>query len=109
MVKSFEQKIAEEIKVTKSSWNSRIGAAFRLTDSEIRQIFATKHEVNLERDEKGMPIPGTGRVITSEEKKMVFDFILENDYPLTKRMYNIVLYAYLDNEIELNINNGPKL
>ena len=74
----------------------------RLNDIAIREIFAMKHEVNMLRDEKGMVIPGTGRVITNEEKKMVFDFMLENDLPFTKKMYSFILNAYISNELELS-------
>lgn len=107
-MKSIEDKINEEIKRTKNGWNSVGDVSYRLTDYDIRQIFAIKHEVNLRRDESGMPIPGTGRVITNEEKKQIFDYILENEYPLTKKMYNIILHGYLDNEIEFE-QKGMKL
>ena len=106
---SFEEEIAKEMKITKNNWNYKAEASYRLTDYDIRQIFATNHEVNLERDENGIPIPGTGRIITNEEKKAIFDYILENSYPLTRKIYNIVLRAYLNNEIEFDLNQGPKL
>ena len=109
MEKSIEEKIKQEIIFSKKKWNYKSITSYLFTDYDIRQIFATSHEVNLERDDSGMPIPGTGRLISNEEKKQVFDYILENNYPLTKKMYNIILYGYLNNEIELNINKGPKL
>ena len=98
----FNEIIQEEISMSKNNWNNKIHGSGRLTPFQIRQIFAIKHEVNLERDANGNPLPGTGRIITQEEKKLVLDYILENDYPLTKRIYNVVLEAYLDGEIELS-------
>lgn len=106
---SLEEIIANEEKLTRKNWNNQIDGSYVLSDTQIREIFATKHEVDLERDENGIPIPGTGRIITNEEKKSVFDYILENNYPLTKKVYNIILRAYLDNELEINIKQGPKL
>ena len=108
-MKNLDEIIANEEKNTKKNWNNQIDGSYILSDTQIREIFATKHEVDLERDENGIPIPGTGRIITNEEKKSVFDYILENNYPLTKKVYNIILRAYLDNELEINIKQGPKL
>lgn len=34
-----------------------------------------KEEVNFKRDENDKPIPGTGRVITKEEKAMIINYI----------------------------------
>lgn len=108
-MKNLDEIIANEEKNTKQNWNNKKDGSYILSDTQIREIFATNHEVGLDRDENGIPIPGTGRVITNEEKKAVFDFILENSYPLTKKVYNIILRAYLDNELDLNIKQGPKL
>ncbi len=41
----------------------------------IIEIFAMKEEVNFKRDENDKPIPGTGRVITKEEKAMIINYI----------------------------------
>lgn len=109
MEKTFDEKIKEEIKLAKNNWNNRIEGAAPLNEIVIREIFATKHEINTERNEKGIPIPGTGRVITNEEKKMVFNYIMDNNYPLTKRVYNLVLNSYINGEIELEKNNSRKL
>ena len=73
----------------------------KLNDIAIREIFSMKHEINLLKDAKGMPIPGTGKIITYEEKKMVFDYILENNLPITKKMYNFILKSYIDGDLEL--------
>ena len=83
--------------------------SFKLNSIDIRQIFNTKHEVNLKRDETGMPIVGTGRVITNDEKKMIFDYILDNNYPVTQKMYTFLLKGYIDGELELSMEKPKKL
>jgi len=105
----LEQKMEYEKYRLERSWNYNNKKTYKLTDLDIREIFKTTHEVNLERDKDGMPIPGTGRVITNEEKKMIFDFIIDHNYPLTRNAYSYVLNAYLNDEIDLKLNGGPKL
>ena len=109
MKNELEEILSIETNKYKKNWNSQKVSSYKLSESEIREIFATSHEVNLDRDEYGMPIPGTGRLITNEEKKNIFDFILENKYPLTRRVYNLVLQAYINNEVEIEKKQGPKL
>ena len=76
---NYEIELEYEIKKSKSNWNRNTGV-YKLNEAAIREIFAIQHEVNLERDKNGMPIPGTGRIITNEEKKMIFDHIIEKGY-----------------------------
>lgn len=100
MTESLKKEIEILKKDAKKSWNNYIVSP-KLNDIAIREIFAMVHEVNLQRDETGMPIPGTGRIITAEEKKMVFDYILDNKLPLTKKMYDLILKAYISGDLEL--------
>ena len=109
MENTFEEKMNKEIIRSKKNFNMQLQGAYTLTEPEIRGIFETNHEVNVQRDESGNLIPGSGRLITNEEKKQIFDFIIENNYPITRNVYNIVLNAYINDEIELNLNKVPKL
>lgn len=95
MNKTFEESIQRVL--TSNSWKFES----KMNEAMIREIFVIKHEVNLQKDETGMPIPGTGRTITNEEKKMVFDYMLERNYPMIKKLYNLILKAYVDGEIVL--------
>lgn len=97
MKTDFERELEREVDFSRKLWNSTT----KLNDITIREIFATRHEVNSIRDSKGMPIHGTGRIITNEEKKMIFDYIIENNYPLTARMYNFLIKSYIDGELVL--------
>ena len=108
-MESFDERLQFEIKKSKNGWSSYKTGFNKLDDISIRQIFSTIHEVNLQRDETGIPIPGTGRLITNDEKKMIFDYILENNYPLTKRFYNFILREYINGEVELINKNSHKL
>jgi len=40
---------------------------------------------------------------------MVFDYIMDNDYPLTRGVYNIVLNAYVNGDLDLIQKHSPKL
>lgn len=71
----------------------------RLDHFTIKNIFSTNDEVNVKRDESGKLIPGTGRIITPTEKKEIFDYILENNLPLTSKIYSLALKRYLNNEL----------
>ena len=109
MGKSFEEKIIEERKNAKNNWNNRLESSFKLENFDRRQILETTHYVNLERDKNNMPIPGTGRLITEDENLQVIEYIEENDLPLTKKMYAIVLEEYLKDENLFNQSKGRKL
>lgn len=100
MTEQFKKELEKEILKSKHTWNSDY-MIHKLNNAAIREIFAMKHEVNLIKDENGMAIPGTGRIITNEEKKSVLDYIIENDFPLTKNIYNVLLKGYIQGEIEL--------
>ena len=106
---SFEEKLQIEIRNYKDGRNTNFLSYRKLNNLDIRQIFATTHEVDLKRDESGMPIPGSGRIVTNDEKKMVFDYIMEHNYPLTRKIYNLILQAYLSEEIELENKQSHKL
>lgn len=79
--------------------NNPIG--LKIDELFLREVFGIQEEINTKRDEKGLPIPGTGRIITNEEKKMVFDYIIENKLPATLKIYKIVLKRYINGEIDL--------
>ena len=80
----------------------------KLTEYNIKELFKTKDEIGIKRDENGNLIPGTGRIIIPEEKKVIFDFILDNDLPLTARIYNLVLNKYISNELFLEIPTNQR-
>jgi len=109
MKESFEELLEKELQSKNNGWNDDTYRNKRLNSANIREIFAVSHEVNLKRDENGKPIVGSGRLITNEEKKMVFDYIMDNDYPLTRGVYNIVLNAYVNGDLDLIQKHSPKL
>ena len=77
-----------------------------LSEYYIKQIMATKDEVNLRRNEEGMPIPGTGRVITTEEKMGIIDYLLSNNIPLTTKLYALAMKRYMDDELEIELGKN---
>lgn len=75
------------------------------TQLNIEQIMNATLEVNAQRDENGWPIMGTGRIITSEEKQEVIDFLINNNIPVTTKLYDIALKRYI-NGISYSIDNS---
>lgn len=66
----------------------------------IIEIFAMKEEVNFKRDENDKPIPGTGRVITKEEKAMIINYI--NNKPsiyLGDYTYKLAKMKYINDDL----------
>ena len=102
---SFEEKLQKEIIKAKNVFTLQKGI-IRLNNIMIRQIFSTHHEVNLLCDANGKVIPGSGRVITNEEKKMCLDYMMEMNYPLTSNIYQCILNGYINGE--LNLENKEK-
>lgn len=81
----------------------------RLSSTSIRELFDIKYEVNTKRDETGVPIPGSGRLITAEEKKLVLDYMVNNDLPMSKKVYYFILKGYVNNEISLDEEKHLKM
>lgn len=80
-----------------------------LSEYYIKQIMATKNEVNLRRNKEGMPIPGTGRVITTEEKTGIIDYLLSNNIPLTTKLYALAMKRYISGELEISVEQTKSL
>ena len=73
---------------------------------EIKQIFSIQEENNTKRDELGNPIPGTGRIITNEEKKMILDFMVNNNL-LYSKIYKLAKERIINGEL-IFTQNEPK-
>ena len=52
-------------------------------------------EINCQKDERGFPIPGTGRIISIEEKQLVIDYLNSKYIPITSKTYSLALRRYL--------------
>ena len=65
------------------------------------EIMKTTIEVNMQKDEKGMPIPGTGIILSDELKNKFIDFIRYYSIPLNDKNFRLVVKKYFKNEIEL--------
>ena len=70
----------------------------KLEKYHIQQIFSTYDELNAEKDDLGNPIPGTGRVITTEEKKMILDFMVNNNL-LYSKIYKLAKERIANGEL----------
>lgn len=72
-----------------------------LKDYDKRQILNLKN-VRLLKDENGVPIPGTERVITTTEKEKIFAYIENNNLPMTSGIYSAALDRYINGELVLD-------
>lgn len=75
----------------------------KLTKSNLEQIFEEKTIVGIEFDEDKRPIPGTGRLISKEEKQKIIDYLKENNIPLYDDCYNIALRRYINGTLVLDL------
>ena len=50
--------------------------------------------INCEKDERGYPIPNTGIVIPIEEKKSWFEYLENNNIPVTDKTYKAMINRY---------------
>lgn len=76
--------------------------------NEVTRILNSDVEVFCEKDKDGYSIPGTGRIITKEEKLYIIDFLKQNNIPLSTKTYNLAFKRYLignlSNQIEEDNN-----
>lgn len=83
-------------------------AKFRIATFVNVDDFINSHiEVNLEKDENGFPIPGTGRVLTKEELESIINYLVINNIPLYDIVINVAIRRYANNT--LNISPGQTL
>ena len=80
-------------------FNNNEGTLMDIDSYYIRQILSTKDEVNTKRNEEGYPIPGTGRIIKTEEKRNIIDYIINNNIPLTTKIYSLAMKRYISGEL----------
>lgn len=65
----------------------------------LKKLLDEKVEINCQKDKKGFPIPGTGKIITREEKQSIIDYLMENRVPLNSKTYDIALKRYLNGNL----------
>ncbi len=88
-----------------------------LSTIDVEYLLKELYEIDCKRDKKGFPMPGTGRIITKEEKLAAIDFVINNGYPLTDKTYNCALkrilkgYMFIDIKKyqDLDVNNLPNV
>ena len=73
-----------------------ISTYMRDEELDIDLILNTYTEINAKRDDKGYPIPGTGRVIEKSEKEDIIIYLNEFNVPITSKTYNIALRRYIE-------------
>jgi len=77
-------------------------AKFKIaTFVNIDNIINSNIEVNLEKDENGLPISGTGRTLTKEELISIIDFLVDNNIPLYDIVLNVAIRRYANNTLDV--------
>lgn len=65
--------------------------------------FINSHiEVNLEKDENGFPISGTGRVLTKEDLENIINYLVINNIPLYDIVINVAIKRYANNTLDIS-------
>ena len=65
--------------------------------------------IDVEFDKNNKPIIGTGRLIKTEEKQAVINYLKENNIPLYYDCYNIALKRYIHGNLVYNEVTKEKL
>lgn len=63
---------------------------------DVDKTLQTNLEIDSKRDNRGYPIPGTGRVINKEERENIIFYLEEKSVPLTNETYRIALKRYIE-------------
>lgn len=76
---------------------------------EIKKLLNEQVEINCQKDTKGFPVPGTGRIVAPEEKQFILGFLINNKVPLNNKTYNIAFKRYLSGNLNaLNYETTSK-
>ena len=59
-------------------------------------IIDTQYEINCQKDKNGLPIKGTGIIITNEEKELIINYLIANDIPISEEIYKVALKRYIE-------------
>lgn len=71
-----------------------------LKDSDIYAILNETTEKRCQKDENGVPITGTGTMLTREEKIQILKYLKENNIPeINRNIYKDACEKYLDGEL----------
>ena len=70
-----------------------------LSEHAINNFLEIKNEFNCKRDEKGMPIIGTGKIIDKSEKEKIVEYLVSNEIPLNIITCRIALQRYVDGNL----------
>ena len=84
----------DEIKLIKTFLRQEAIFEQRIAEKEKKMYIEGIDIINCDRDERGYPIPNTGEIIPSEEKKSWFEYLENNNIPVTRKNYNIMMKRY---------------
>lgn len=79
---------------------------------DISSTLESTVEINLKRDEQGNLIPGSGRIVTRQEKQSIIDWIKENNLPCTRFLYRDAFNRYKKGQLfksEKQNNSNKKI
>lgn len=85
--------IKDDIKLIKNFINENVNSEKIFADYKKRLVEGIDR-INCEKDERGYPIPYTGIVIPIEEKISWFEYLENNNIPVTDKTYNAMRKRY---------------
>ena len=87
--------IKDDIKLIKNFINENVNSKIIFADYKKRLVEGIDR-INCEKDERGYPIPNTGIVIPKEEKISWFEYLENNNIPVTNKTYNAMRKRYIN-------------
>ena len=69
---------------------------------DIKEILSEKIEINCEKDERGISIPGTGQIVPIETKEKLIEYLKQNQIPVNRKTYTLVFRRYINGYLGLN-------
>ena len=84
----------EEIRMIKNFLRKDSFADRRIAEKERNILIDGIDRVNCETDEKGRLVLNTGTIIPKEEKVLWFEYLENNNIPVTRRTYTAMLKRY---------------
>lgn len=91
------RKVLNNISLTSQEKKTIFGFISKLKDDKplnISSILESNVEINLKKDEHGTLIPGSGRIVTKQEKQSIIDWLRDNHLPCTRFLYRDAFNRY---------------
>lgn len=77
--------------------------SLKINDEDVEMILNQHDEVRCEKDDRGYPIPGTGTIITNQEKLGIINYLKKLRVPLTYGTYYAAFRRYVNGYLIISL------